>query len=59
MLATYKIRQYGRASLLELILLLLPRAIALDSNPNTTENHLFAATEINSQLHNVAVFNRV
>jgi hypothetical protein len=43
-----EMHQYERASLLELVGLLLPGAIALDSNPNATENHLLAASEINS-----------
>jgi hypothetical protein len=59
MLAMDEIHQYERASLLKLIRLLLPGAVALNAYPNTPENHLLAAPEINTQLHNIAVLDRV
>jgi hypothetical protein len=51
--------QYEWACLLEFVRLLLPRAIALDAYPNTTENHFLAASKVNSQLHNIAILDRV
>jgi hypothetical protein len=59
LLVVDKMHQYEWACLLELVRLLLPRAIALDAYPNTTENHFLAAPKIDSQLHNIAILDRV
>lgn len=45
--------------LLEVVQRLLPVAIALNANLNTTENHLFATSKVNSKLDNITVPNLV
>jgi hypothetical protein len=34
---------------------LLPAAVALDANLDTSENHLFSTTEIDAQLDDIAI----
>ena len=50
---------HGGNDSLELIRSLLPAAVHLDSNLDAAENDLFASLEIDAQLHNIAVLDRV
>jgi len=51
--------QNGSKISLELVRLLLPRSITFNSNSNASEDHFFSSTEVDTQLHNITIFNGV
>lgn len=46
-------------NVLELIGLLLPAAVALNTDAHAAENHLFSSAEINAQLHDISIPNGI
>jgi hypothetical protein len=45
--------------ILKLVWLLLPGSVAFDANPHTAKDHFFSSSEIDTELHNIAVFDRI
>ena len=45
--------------ILELVRLLLPRSITFNPNPNASEYHFFSPSEVDTQLHDITIFDGV